>query len=102
MRHKTIYFLGSLFVLGMMSLVRADDPTSKFVSLAPIPSALTASSSGVAVQFEVWDQATAGTMIFSEAHTVDTDASANITNDTGFADLLLGRPTGLNPANFQA
>ena len=104
MRHRTIWFLSCLLVLGMASLVRADDPTSRFLPLTRLASSLPSSSTGTAVQFEVWDQATAGTMIFSEAHTVDTDAGSNISNDTGLTDLLLGRGTvgGLAPANFPA
>src|SRR5262249_53543496 len=80
------------------------DPTSQFFPLSRFASSLPSSSTGTAVQFEVWDSATGGTMIFAEAHTVDTDAGSNITNDTGLADLLLGRGTtgGLAPVNFPA
>ena len=104
MKHKLISFLSCLFVLEMASLVRADDPTSRFFPLSRLASSLPASSSGQTVQFEVWDDATAGTMIFAESHTVDTDAGSNISNDTGLSDLLLGRGTvgGLVPANFPA
>lgn len=81
--------------------VYADDPTSRYVRLSPIPTTtLPASSSGIPVQFELWDSATGGTQISVEAHTVDTDANANIINDTGFSDLLFGRPGGLTPSNF--
>jgi hypothetical protein len=84
---------------------RADDPTSRYVSLAPIPTRfLPASTKGTAVQFQIWDVANGGNptvdFISKEDHKVDTDAASNITNDTGFADLLLGRPGGLNPNNY--
>ena len=104
MKHKTIWFLSCLFVLSMPSLVRADDPTSRFFPLSRLASSLPSSSTGVAVQFEVWDQAADGTLVFAEAHTVDTDAGSSISNDTGRPDLLLGRGTagGLAPANFPA
>ena len=104
MRHKTTWFLSCFLVLGMASLVRADDPTSRFFPLSRLASSLSPSSTGNVVQFEVWDSATGGTMIFAEPHTVDTDAGSNITNDTGLSDLLLGRGTtgGLAPANFPA
>jgi len=91
-----------VFVLGVGRRLYAEDPTSKFTPLAPLASLLPASSTSNAVQFEVWDQATGGTMISTEAHTVDTDVASNISNDTGFADLLLGRPGGLVSANFPA
>ena len=104
MRHKTTWFLSSLFVLGMASLVRADDPTSRFFPLSRLASSLSPSSTGNVVQFEVWDSAAGGTMIVAEPHNVDTDAGSNITNDTGLTDLLLGRGTagGLAPVNFPA
>jgi hypothetical protein len=100
MRHKSAWLLSLVFVLCVGRLLYAEDPTSKFLPLSPLPSSLPASSTGNAVQFEVWDQAAAGTMISTEAHTVDTDAGSNITNDTGFPNLLLGRPGGLVSANF--
>ena len=98
MRH---FLVISAFLLAVV-VVRADDPTSKYVSLVPIPTSLAASSAGIAVQFEIWDNTTAGTLISSQAHTVDTDAASNITNDTGFSDLLLGRPSGLMAGDFPA
>lgn len=52
------------------------------------------------MQFEIWDQAPGGNQISTEAHTVDTDSGSNISNDSGLPDLLLGRPGGLNPANY--
>jgi hypothetical protein len=91
-----------VFVLGVGGLMYAEDPTSKFMPLSPVASSLPASSTSNAVQFEVWDQATGGSIVFSEAHLVDTDALSNISNDTGFVDLLLGRPGGLVSANFPA
>ena len=101
-RHNSAWFLTLVLVLGMASALRADDPTSRFLPLSPLLTSLPAGSSGLTVQFEVWDQATGGTMVFSETHTVDIDAGANITNDTGRTDLLLGRGIagGLVPANF--
>jgi hypothetical protein len=104
MIHKIAWFLSWVLVLGMARFVHAEDPTSRFLPLSPIGSSLPASSSGLAVQFEVWDQASGGAMIFLEAHSVDTDTVSNITNDTGRTDLLLGRGTagGLLPANFPA
>jgi hypothetical protein len=48
----------------------------------------------------VWDTAVGGAFISAQAHLVDTDAGSNITNDTGFTDLLLGRPGGLAAADF--
>ena len=102
MKHKSISFLSLVFVLSIGRLLHAEDPTSKFLPLSSLASSLPVSSTGVAVQFEVWDQAAGGAVIFSEAHTVDTDAGSNISNDTGFVDLLLGRPGGLVPANFPA
>jgi hypothetical protein len=87
-------------LLASALAARADDPTSRYVPLSPFPTSLAASSTGVLVQFEIWDSASGGTQVSTETHIVDTDASSNITNDTGFADLLLGRPGGLNPANF--
>lgn len=83
--------------------VWADDPTSRYVSLAPIPTrVLPASTKGTAVQFQIWDAATGGNLISKEDHTVDTDSASDITNDHGFADLLLGRGQagGLNPNNY--
>jgi hypothetical protein len=84
--------------------VWADDPTSRYVSLTPIPTRnLQASSTnGVAVQFQIWDAATGGNLISTEPHTVDTNNASNITNDHGFTDLLLGRGQlgGLNPNNY--
>src|SRR5713226_4700135 len=102
MKHKSISFLSLVFVLSIGRLLHAEDTTSKFLPLSSLASSLPVSSTGVAVQFEVWDQAAGGAVIFSEAHTVDTDAGSNISNDTGFVDLLLGRPGGLVPANFPA
>src|SRR5690349_6230431 len=81
-------------------LLWADDPTSMYVALSPIPSLLPAGASGNAVQFEIWDQASGGNQITTEAHTVDTDGGSNISNDSGLPNLLLGRPGGLNPANY--
>jgi hypothetical protein len=89
-----------VFVLSIG--LHAEDPTSRFLPLSPLASSLPASSTGNAVQFEVWDQAIGGSIISSEAHTVDTDAASNISNDTGLVDLLLGRPGGLVSANFPA
>jgi hypothetical protein len=80
-------------------LLWADDPTSMYVALSPIPSLLPAGASGNAVQFEIWDQASGGNQITTEAHTVDTDGGSNISNDSGLPNLLLGRPGGLNPAS---
>src|SRR5258708_31233379 len=40
-------------VLALVVAVRADDPTSKYVSLAPIATTLPPSSIGVSVQFEI-------------------------------------------------
>src|SRR5215813_15221591 len=93
-------FLGLVFILSGVWGLYADDPTSKYVSLAPLASTLAPSRSGLLVQLEIRDQAIGGTLIYSEAHTVDTDDEANITNDTTFDDLLLGRPNGLEAANF--
>lgn len=101
MNRKTVWLLSLVFVLSIGRL-RAEDPTSKFLPLSPLASSLPVSTTGNPVQFEVWNQATAGSIIFSEPHTVDTDAESNISNDTGFADLLLGRPGGLVSANFPA
>jgi hypothetical protein len=89
-----------ILLLTSLPLLRADDPTSRFVALSAIPTSLPASTSGNNVQFEIWDQASGGIQISTEGHTVDTDGGSNITNDTGFAGLLLGRPGGLNPANY--
>jgi hypothetical protein len=98
----------ALFVFAVVLLapkrVWADDPTSRYVSLTPIPTRnLPASSTnGVAVQFQIWDAATGGNLISTEPHTVDTNNASNITNDHGFTDLLLGRgqPGGLSPNNY--
>lgn len=108
-RHTKSKFYG-ISTLGVFlifaGLLYADDPTSKIVHLQPLASKLLASSSGTAVQFEVWDQATVGNKIYSESHNVDADSSSNITNDTGFPDLLLGRcipqpcTAGLDPSKF--
>ncbi len=89
-------------VLALVVAVRADDPTSKYVSLAPIATTLPPSSTGVSVQFEIWDSATAGTIISTQPHMVDIDGAAFMTNDTGAGDLLLGRPGGLSAADFPA
>src|SRR5260370_17171914 len=101
MKHKSFSLLSLVLVLSVGRLLHAEDPTSKFLPLAPLGSSLAASTSN-AVQFEVWDQAVGGSIVFSEAHLVDTDALSNITNDTGFVDLLLARPAGLVSANFPA
>lgn len=102
--------LCGMLILGIgvffVALVHADDPTSKIVHLQPLASKLLANSSENAVQLEVWDKPGGGTNIYSEPHNVDTDSSSNITNDTNFPDLLLGRCTpqpctgGLDPSKF--
>ena len=102
---KTILHCSSfllLFVLLAALPLLADDPTSQYVSLSPIPCTLPPSSSALVVQFEVWDSATGGLQVSSETHNVDINGSSTITNDTGFSDLLLGRPGGLNAGNFPA
>src|SRR5260370_14032324 len=98
---RRVLFTATL-VLALVVAARADDPTSKYVPLFPIATTLPPSGTGVLVQFDIWDSATAGALISSQAHTVDTDAFSNITNDTGFFDLLLGRPGGLKAADFPA
>lgn len=102
MRNRTYWCLSLVLVFAGAGLLQADNPTSKYLPLSPISTSLPASSTGLAVQLQVWDSLTAGVMIFGESHTVDTDAFAYITNDTGLDDLLFGRPGGLNPANFPA
>ncbi len=102
MKYKMYVLWSLVLVLACAGLVHADDPTSKFAALAPIASTLAPSSSGLAVQFEIRNQSVGGALIYSEAHTVDTDAGSNIANDTSFDDLLLGRPNGLNAADFPA
>jgi hypothetical protein len=98
---RRLLFTATL-VLAMVVAARADDPTSKYVPLFPIPTSLPLSSTGVPVQFEIWDSATGGLFISAQAHMVDTDGASNMTNDTGFLDLLLGRPGGLTAADFPA
>ena len=89
-----------LAVSAACQLLWGEDPTSRYIALSPIPSLLPASSTGITVQFEIWDQASGGNQISTEAHTVDTDGGSNISNDSGLQDLLLGRPGGLNPSNY--
>ena len=98
---RRVLFVAAL-VLALGIAVRADDPTSKYASLVPIATTLQPSSTGVSVQFEIWDSATAGIVISTQPHTVDTDAASFMTNDTGAGDLLLGRPGGLSAADFPA
>jgi hypothetical protein len=92
MRRRTASLLTVAWSLGFVVVTRADEPASRHVPLSPISTvSLNADSNGVRVQFEIWNQATAGAMVFSEMHTVDMDDGSTISNDTGFADLLLGR-----------
>src|SRR6266851_715586 len=98
---RRVLFVAAL-VLALGIAVRADDPTSKYVSLGPVATTLPPSSTGITVQFEIWDSATAGTVMSTQSHTVDTNAGGTITNDTGAVDLLLGRPGGLSAADFPA
>jgi hypothetical protein len=67
-----------IFSLVSLSLVWADDPTSRFASLSPVPSSLPAGTSGNAVQFEIWTQTNGGIQISTDGHTVDTDGASNI------------------------
>src|SRR5262249_26510558 len=69
--HTTVV---TVFLLAASQRAWGDDPTSRYIALPPIPSLLPASSTGNAVQFEIWDQASGGTQISTEAHTVDTDS----------------------------
>ncbi len=90
------------FVLVPPLVVLADDPTSRFINPGPIATGLGGPASGVAVDVEIWDSAGGGTMLGTESHSVDTDGSGTITNDTGFGDFELGRGTGgVNPTLFQ-
>jgi len=98
---RRVLFVAAL-VLALGIAVRADDPTSKYVSLGPVATTLPPSSTGITVQFEIWDSATAGTFMSTQSHTVDTNAGGTITNDTGAVDLLLGRPGGLAASDFPA
>ncbi len=47
----------SSIVLALVIGLRADDPTSRYVPLTSVASTLPPSSSGLTVQFEVWDSA---------------------------------------------
>ena len=100
LRNRILHLLSWTLALAPVILLRADDPTSRHLVLPVLASSLPASTMANAVQVEAWDAASGGSMIFAEAHMVDTEASSLITNDTGFADWLFGRPGGLNPANF--
>ncbi len=99
MKNIALSVLTLVFVIACPKSVLADDPTSSYLPVSPLRSFLPPSSVQ-SVIFEVWDQAAGGTTVSTEAHLVDTDESSNIANDDGFSDLLLGRPGGLDSANF--
>ncbi len=102
MKHKIFALLVLFFVLLPTLVVLADDPTSMFINPGRISTGLGGPASGVAVVVEIWNSAVGGTMLGTEPHTVNTDGSGTITNDTGFGDFELGRGSGgVNPTFFQ-
>src|SRR5258708_36572536 len=98
---RRVLFTATL-VLALVVAARADDPTSRYVPLFPIATTLPPSGTGVLVQFDIWDSATAGAPISSQAHPGGTGAFSNITHDTGFFGPLPGAPGGLKAAAFPA
>lgn len=93
-KHKISALLVLSFVLVPTVVLLADDPTSGFINPGPISTVIGGPASGAAVNAEIWNSAVNGTMLGTEPHIVDVDASGTITNDTGFGDFELGRGSG--------
>ncbi len=99
MKNIALSVLSLVLVIARPTSVLADDPTSSYLPVSPLRSFLPPNSIQ-SVMLEIWDQAVGGTAVSREAHLVDTDESSNIATDDGFTDLLLGRPGGLDSADF--